>query len=345
MSRATAGPRALTFDLPPGLEADAPPPRRDGVRLLVAETSRVRHGHFDELAGFLEPGDLIVVNTSATLAAAVDGSRAGGDAVTVHFATALDDGGWVVEVRPRRRATGAVGDLRAGETITLPDGVTVTVQVPHPPRQHRLWRAHVRVEGGVEAYLARVGRPIRYGYVPRPYPLADYQTVFAREPGSAEMPSAGRPFTDSLVRELVTRGVGFAPIVLHTGVSSQEAGEPPQPERFSVPEATARQVNMTRAWGNRVIAVGTTVTRALESAADAGGVVRQRRGWTDLVLGPHRTARVVAGLITGWHAPGASHLDLLTAVAGAGLVGRAYSEALAARYRWHEFGDSCLLLP
>jgi S-adenosylmethionine:tRNA ribosyltransferase-isomerase len=203
----------------------------------------------------------------------------------------------------------------------------------------------VCVEGGVTAYLDRVGRPIRYSYVHHDFGLAAYQTVFAREPGSAEMPSAGRPFTADLVTELISRGIGLAPVLLHTGVSSQEAGEPPQPERFAVPEATARQVNMTRAWGHRVVAVGTTVTRALESAADAGGVVRARRGWTDLVLGPSRPARVVGGLVTGWHAPGASHLQLLESVAGADLVKGAYAAALSGEYRWHEFGDSCLLLP
>jgi S-adenosylmethionine:tRNA ribosyltransferase-isomerase len=201
------------------------------------------------------------------------------------------------------------------------------------------------VDAGVPAYLARHGRPIRYSYVPAPVPLAEYQTVFAREPGSAEMPSAGRPFTTELVTDLVARGIVLAPIALHTGVSSQEPGEPPQPERYRVPEATARLVNLTRAWGGRVVAVGTTVTRALESAADDLGVVRERAGWTDLVLGPDRPARVVSGLITGWHAPGASHLELLEAVAGADLVERAYTEAVRARYLWHEFGDSCLLLP
>jgi S-adenosylmethionine:tRNA ribosyltransferase-isomerase len=159
------------------------------------------------------------------------------------------------------------------------------------------------------------------------------------------MSSAGRPFTTQVVTDLVTRGVAVAPIVLHTGVSSQEPGEPPQPERFRVPAATARLVNSTRQAGGRVIAVGTTVTRALESAADADGTVRERHGWTDLVLGPDRPARVVTGLVTGWHAPGASHLALLAAVAGGALVERAYAEAVRFCYQWHEFGDSCLLLP
>jgi S-adenosylmethionine:tRNA ribosyltransferase-isomerase len=203
----------------------------------------------------------------------------------------------------------------------------------------------VAVEGGVVPYLHRVGRPIRYAYVPRPHPLGAYQTVFAHVPGSAEMPSAGRPFTAEIVTELVTRGVLVAPLTLHTGVSSPEQGEPPQPERFDVPSSTAALVNHVRRSGGRVVAVGTTVTRALEAAAAENGTVHATSGWTDLVLGPQRPARVVTGLITGWHAPGASHLQLLQAVAGADLVARAYADALRERYRWHEFGDSCLLLP
>jgi S-adenosylmethionine:tRNA ribosyltransferase-isomerase len=334
-----------TFELPAGLEATAPPARRDGVRLLVARPGGVEHARFPALGTFLAPGDLLVVNTSGTLAAAVDGTRHDGRAVTVHVATALDDGRWVVEVRPARGAAGPVPDARPGDVITLPDDVRVTLAGPHPAGQARLWSASIGVEGGLAAYLERRGRPIRYGYVPAAYPLADYQTVFAREPGSAEMPSAGRPFTTGLITDLVTRGIGIAPVTLHTGVSSQDAGEPPQPERYAVPGTTARAVNLTRAGGGRVVAVGTTVTRALESAADAAGVVRGRAGWTDLVLGAGRPARVVSGLVTGWHAPGASHLDLLAAVAGADLVDRAYEAALRARYLWHEFGDSCLLLP
>ena len=334
-----------TFALPPGLEAGAPPTVRDGVRLMVAHRGGVEHARFARLGDFLSPGDLLVVNTSATLPAAVDGMRSDGRGVTVHFATALDDGTWVVEVRPDHGATGPVPDSRDGHVISLPHGVRLVLLGPHPAGQRRLWQARVGVEGGVIAYLARHGRPIRYAYVPAALPLAEYQTVFARDPGSAEMPSAARPFTTELVTDLVTRGIGIAPIELHTGVSSQDAGEPPQPERFRVPETTARAVNMTRAWGGRVVAVGTTVTRALESAVDGVGAVREKAGWTDLVLGPERPARAVGGLITGWHAPGASHLQLLEAVAGAELVERAYAEAIRARYLWHEFGDSCLLLP
>jgi S-adenosylmethionine:tRNA ribosyltransferase-isomerase len=311
---------------------------RDAVRMLVAHRTNVWHEHFSDLARFLEPGDLIVVNNSATLPAAVDGHR-GDVPVTVHFSTPLDDGTWVVEVRPPGVATGPVTDLVAGERLDLGDG-ELLLKEPYVPG--RLWRAKVSMS--VPEFLASHGRPIRYAYVDHPWPIEDYQTVFARRPGSAEMPSAGRPFSAELVTSLVAAGVLIAPITLHTGVSSLEDGELPLPERFHVPESTARLVNLTRAENRRVVAVGTTVTRALESVA-VNGTVTGGAGWTDLVLGPDRPAQVVNGLITGWHAPGASHLLLLQAVAGKDLVNRAYEAAAEAGYLWHEFGDSCLLLP
>jgi S-adenosylmethionine:tRNA ribosyltransferase-isomerase len=233
-------------------------------------------------------------------------------------------------------------DGRPGERLELPGGASLTLLAPAAPGSARLWRAAVSAE--VPALLAAAGRPIRYGYVPRAWPLADYQTVFAREPGSAEMPSAARPFTERLVTRLVTDGVLVAPLLLHTGVSSPEAGEPPQAERFRVPATTAALVPWVRSRGGRVIAVGTTAARALESAVSADGEVHAAEGWTDLVLGPDRPARVVDGIVTGLHAPDASHLLLLEAVAGRELVQRAYDAAVERRYLWHEFGDVSLLL-
>jgi S-adenosylmethionine:tRNA ribosyltransferase-isomerase len=314
---------------------------------MVAARHGLDHARLSDFARYLAPGDLLVVNTSATIPAAVDGMRTDGTPVVVHFSTAMDDATWLVEVRPAGLATGPVPDAAVADVVELPHHVRVSLLAPYPAgaTRARLWYAAVAVEGGVLGYLNRVGRPIRYAYVPQAHPISAYQTVFARHPGSAEMPSAGRPFTGDIVLDLITRGVAVAPITLHTGVSSQEAGEPPLPEPFSVSAATARIVNTTRAAGGRVVAVGTTVTRALESAADPDGVVTPVSGWTELVLGPDRPARVVSGLVTGWHAPGASHLDLLRAVAGAELVSGAYSAALSEGYRWHEFGDSCLLLP
>jgi S-adenosylmethionine:tRNA ribosyltransferase-isomerase len=306
----------------------------------------VRHTRFHDLGAFLRAGDLVVVNTSATRPAAVDGTRSDGRRVSLHVSHP-DGPDWVVELRTPGGA-GREQDVTAGEQVHLPRGVTATLHTAHPDpgRRHgsRLWRARIPVEGGVPGWLDRVGRPITYGHLHRPVSLPAYQTIFARDPGSAEMPSAGRPFSARGLADLAQRGVEVAEVTLHCGVSSPEAGEPPQAEWFRVTDAAARQVAQATARGGRVVAVGTTVARALESATDPDGVVGARTGWTDLVLGPARP-RVVDGLVTGWHEPEASHLLLLEAVAGARLVRRAYDAALAARYRWHEFGDSCLLLP
>lgn len=331
---------SIRFDLPDELSASAPPEARglarDEVRLLVASPSGVHHDVFASLGSHLRPGDLLVVNTSGTLPAAVDATR-GGRPVVVHFATELDDGAWIVELRA---PGGPLLDGRAGERLDLPGGASLTLLAPAVPGAARLWRAAVTVESTVPGFLTSAGRPIRYGYVPREWPLDDYQTVFARTPGSAEMPSAARPFSHALVTRLVTGGVLFAPLLLHTGVSSPEAGEPPQAERFRVPPTTAALVSWVRAQGGRVIAVGTTAARALESAAELGVA----SGWTNLVLGPDRPVRVVDGIVTGLHAPDASHLLLLEAVVGRPLVQRAYDAAVERRYLWHEFGDASLLL-
>ena len=347
-----ARPDPLDFDLPEGLVATDPVEAkglaRHDVRLLVAGRGRrsVVHTTFRHLAEFLEAGDLVVVNTSATLAAAVP---AGPDLV-VHLATELPGGLWLVELRaPCRAGTLPFSGGRAGQRVELPGGASVELLAPFPPRAvsagGRLWFAALRVPGTVPDYLGHWGRPIRYGCPERAWPLSAYQTVFAQEPGSAEMPSAGRPFTVEVVDTLRARGVGIAPVLLHAGVSSPEAGEPPAPERYRVTAETAAAVNATRAGGHRVVAVGTTVTRALETDADEAGRARPGGGWTDLVITPERGVRVVDAILTGWHEPRASHLQLLEAVAGRPLLERSYAAALAAGYRWHEFGDVHLVLP
>ncbi|MGH9269325.1 MAG: S-adenosylmethionine:tRNA ribosyltransferase-isomerase, partial [Acidimicrobiales bacterium] len=214
-----------------------------------------------------------------------------------------------------------------------------------PARPGRLWVAALVLPEPLGRYLARHGRPIRYAYVERDWPLAAYQNAYAIEPGSAEMPSAGRALTAELITSLVARGVAVAPVVLHTGVSSLEAGEAPYPERFRVPGATARLVNATRAGGGRVVAVGTTVVRALETVADDRCRAHAGEGWTELFVTPVRGVRLVDGLLTGWHPPEASHVALLESVAGAGLLAAAYRAATEAGYLWHEFGDLHLVLP
>jgi S-adenosylmethionine:tRNA ribosyltransferase-isomerase len=319
---------------------------RDAVRLLVATPDGLAHARFTDLGRFASPGDLLVVNTSGTIAAAVDGQRGDGRQVTVHFSTQLEDGTWLVELRESSGARSRVTDAEPGETVGLPGHAFVTLLYRYPDRSaNRMWATAPSPGVEVGSFLGRHGRPIRYSYVPDSWPLQAYQTVFATEPGSAEMPSAGRPFSAELVTRLIAAGVAFAPITLHAGVASLEAGEAPLPERLTVPEPTARLVNSARAAGQRVIAVGTTVTRALETAAGPDGTVRATRGWTELVLGDAHPAQVVTGIITGWHDPEASHLALLEAVAGTELVKAAYHEADEKGYLGHEFGDSCLLLP
>ena len=339
----------LAFAVPRDAHATAPPEAtglaRDEVRLMAVCPGGIRHARFRDLPELLEPGDLVVVNTSGTLPARLQAVRADGRTTPVHVSTALDDGSWVVEVR-RPDDTGPDRGVEPGTVVDLPGGVRLTLLAGHPGgRPSRLWRARTEPATALDSYLLRHGEPIRYGYLARAFPLADYQTVYATEPGSAEMPSAGRPFTERIVTRLAARGIPVVPLVLHTGVSSPEAHEPPYPERFRVPEVTARLVTSTRHAGRRVVAVGTTVTRALETATGEDGTTRPAGGWTDLVLGPDRPARAVTGLITGLHEPGASHLRLLEAVAGLELVDAAYREAVAERYLWHEFGDSMLFLP
>ncbi|RNL65029.1 S-adenosylmethionine:tRNA ribosyltransferase-isomerase [Nocardioides marmoriginsengisoli] len=343
---------STVFSSPADATAPAPPEsrglERDAVRLLVAGPDGVSHARVRDLASYLEPGDLVVVNDSATVAGELDAERLGAGPVVLHLATPLDDGTWVVEVRTAPSAERAILDAAPGDRF-LAGSVVVDLVAPYPrtgssPTGHgnRLWRASV--SGPLPDRLAAHGRPIAYGYLPRRYPLSAYQTIFGTRPGSAEMPSAGRPFTPRVVTDLVARGVTIAPVTLHTGVSSQEAGEAPQAERYQVPETTARLVNTVRAGGGRIVAVGTTVTRALESAVEGDRVVA-RSGWTDRVVTPLHPPRIVTGLVTGWHDPQASHLLLVEAVAGRELSQRAYDEAVAHGYQWHEFGDTALLLP
>ncbi|MCI3929734.1 S-adenosylmethionine:tRNA ribosyltransferase-isomerase [Streptomyces sp. AN091965] len=343
----------VSVRVPEGLHAALPVERRgrglrrDSVRLLVSRGSAVSHHAFTELPELLRAGDVLVVNTSPTLPAAVDG-RMGHARVVVHFSTLGPDGRWAVELREPdgRGTTRARAGGPRGAVVELPGKVGLVCEEPLSADSGRLWWTRAAVD--VPRLLRRHGRPIRYSYTERDQPLSAYQTVFAVPSadgtGSAEMPSAARPFTARLVTRLVSRGVQFAPVRLHTGVASPEAHEPPYPERYEVPESSARLINAARAGGGRVIAVGTTAVRAVESAAGSDGAVRAAAGRTGLVVTPERGVRVVDGLLTGLHEPEASHLLMLEAVAGRAAVERGYAEAVRRLYLWHEFGDVHLLL-
>jgi S-adenosylmethionine:tRNA ribosyltransferase-isomerase len=352
--RILAGSALLDFELPAHLEAAEPPEERgagrDDVRMLVSwrGDGRIVHSRFTELGRFLVAGDLLVVNTSATVAASLDG-QLGPLPVEVHLSGRLMAGLWAVEVRrPSLRGSEPWFEGTAGAVVRLAGGGTVELLAPLSPSASgpaRLWVASIRLPTDVNDYLRRHGRPIRYGYVTREWDIGRYQTVFGFRPGSAEMPSAARPFTPEIVSQLVAAGVAFAPLLLHTGVSSPESHEPPYPEQFEVGRTTAARVNDARREGQRVIAIGTTAVRALETVADDHGVVHPGAGWTETIVTPERGVRVVDGLLTGWHEPQASHLAMLEAIASRTLLEASYRAALEEGYLWHEFGDVHLILP
>ena len=348
------------FDIPDELTAHEPAEARglsrDGVRMVVGyrEAMKAEHHRFTELPDVLTLNDLVVVNNSGTLPAALTGKLADGRTMALHVSSAEPDerGAYLIELRqPASDAGGAAryfppeeSPARVGLVITLPGRANAQLTERFTAR---LWFARIKLPRGLSlvSYLAWYGKAIRYGYVDREWPIEAYQTVFATEPGSSEMPSAARPFTAELVTELERRGTRIAPITLHTGVASPEAHEAPYAERFKVPQSTVDLVERTRRDGGRVVAIGTTVVRALESAVTMSGRLRAADGWTDLVITPERGVRVVDGLLTGWHEPRASHLLMLQAVAGRPLLDLCYAEAIAGGYLWHEFGDVNLLLP
>lgn len=361
---AGCGTDAWRRSLPAGEPAAAPIEAggqpRDAARLLVARRGdgSLRHRRLADLPEVLAAGDVLVVNTSAVMPAALPARAPDGSALRLHLATAdptrrgrpanagvLTGADWVAEVR-RPHGIGSQPHLhaRVGQLLELPEGGSARLRAPAAAGPHgvgtRLWHVGLSLPRPLAAYLDAYGAPIRYADAERAWPLETYQTVFADQRGSAESPSAARGFTPDLVARLVAVGVDIAPVLLHTGVSSQEDGELPQPEWHEVSATTAARVNAAR----RVVAVGTTAVRALESAAGPNGTVHVSRGWTDLVVTPERGVQVVDGLLTGWHEPEASHLALLEAVAGRELVAASYTAAAAAGYRWHELGDAHLIL-
>ena len=366
----------FAFELPPELDVHEPPEARglsrDQVHLMVAyrHDGRLIHTEFRRLAQFLSPGDLLVINTSGTLPASLSATRTGGSNVELHLSTPLPSGSrgidleaahgpepwpWIVELR---RVAGGRSlpfrTARPGEAMALPDGARAEILGPYPPDcgpdssspgESRLWVAALTLPEPLGPYLRRHGHPIQYADVGREWPSSYYQTVYAVEPGSAEMPSAGRAFTPEMLTELIAVGVEVAPVTLHTGVSSLDDHEPPYAELYRVTAETARRVAEAKRAGGRVVAVGTTAVRALESARDARGRVRAAEGWTQLVVSPETGVRVADGLLTGWHEPRASHLLMLEAIAGRNLLQASYRAAIERRYRWHEFGDLHLILP
>jgi len=319
------------------------------------------HSSFTNLAEFLEAGDTLVINTSGTMNAALPAKYADGTTLEVHLSTHLPADLWVVELRSSS-GDEPVLDGKAGEVLTLPGGASIVLQTPYLSEQrkrsggiNRLWISTLDLPSDLDEYLDRHGSPIRYRYVRESWPSSYYQTVYATEVGSAEMPSAGRAFTPELITRLVAKGVQILPLILHTGVASLEDDEPPYEEFYRVPLETAAAINAARVAGRRIVAVGTTVVRALETVTGRDSVTHPGRGWTDLYITPERGIRSVNAMLTGLHEPRSTHLSMLEALTGRASLcplattGRkhletAYSEALEKGYLWHEFGDLHLIL-
>jgi S-adenosylmethionine:tRNA ribosyltransferase-isomerase len=296
-------------------------------------TYRVQHTQFDKLGACLQPGDLLVFITSRTLPAALKGCGApGGPCLEVRLAEHLPDDTWLALLLCQHAEPFACG-IRRGVQIAFGEGLAATVDA-RDATIPRLWKLRFSASGPALIDLFyRVGRPIRYEYVSAPWDLNDYQTVYAKEPGSAEMPSAGRAFTWQGLFALKRQGIATAAVVLHTGLSSYMDDEldrqhPASEEEYLIPPATAAKMHQTRRHGGRIIAVGTTVVRALESAAEATGEGQTCHGYTQLRITAAHVLKTVDGLLTGLHEPEASHLDLLTAFLPAEQIRAAYEEAV-----------------
>ena len=326
--------------MPALLEATAPPERRgiarDAVRMLVTSRSARTHAHvrFYDLPAYVQPGDLLVVNDSATLPAALMAQRVTGETIALHVSTAIDSRIFMVEPRAA---------VLCGEELRLPHGGSAVMIAPVEPERPRLWYAWMQLPLPMPEYLMQAGAPIHYRYVTEPFPLSDYQTIFAAEPGSSEMPSAARPFTLRVTDALQKRGIEIACVTLHCGVASFEAPERPSSERFVVLPEAAAAINAARRAGGRIVAVGTTVVRALESVQYDGQTVAGA-GWTDLVIDASRAVTSVDGLLTGFHDAAATHQWILDAFLQPIVLAEAYASAAQAGYYQHEFGDVHLIL-
>ena len=349
----TQNPTSLDFNLPYELQCGLPTEkrgiRRDEVRLMVSErhNDAIHHQQFHQLDQFLQAGDVIVFNTSGTIKAALEATWQDNTRLKVHFSTPLPNQRWLVELREiKSNGNERFFKARAGDVIAFKHGGNLLLSRPYYQDinyQHQdhlqLWEAELSLPLSFERYLEHFGTPIRYKYIKETYPLSYYQTVFATEMGSAEMPSAGRAFTPELITRLVAKGVQFLPILLHTGIASLEVNEKPYDEFYRVPEPTATTLNLAREQGRRIIAVGTTVVRALETVTSPEGITKAGEGWTSVYITPQRGLYAVNALLTGFHEPRASHLLMLEALADRSHLEIAYTAAVKEQYQWHEFGD------
>lgn len=343
----------IQFELPENLACPLPTEergiRRDDVRLLVTAKNgnQIQHSYFHQLTDYLQAGDLLVVNTSATIPAAIPLQFPNGEQGVLHLSNQRKNGHWLVEIRAfANNKTKRWKKGRRGMIFDLPNGGKIELKKRFY-RQNRLldlWEVVISLPSDLNTYLNEYGQAIRYSHQHKPFPLDYYQTQFSVTPGSAEMPSAARGFTKELVQKLLNKGIEIASVLLHTGVSSLEIDEKPYPEYMEMSRQSANKINRAKDQGKRIIAVGTTAIRALESSVDQQGNVQAFKGHTELFIEQDYEMKVADALLTGFHEPMASHLHMLQSLVTARHLEKAYQAAISKEYYWHEFGDLHLIL-
>ncbi|MEO8110925.1 MAG: S-adenosylmethionine:tRNA ribosyltransferase-isomerase [Ginsengibacter sp.] len=346
-------PSIIQFDLPPNLACPKPTEerkiKRDEVRLLVTTKSgSIGHTIFNHLTTFLKEGDVLVVNTSATIPSALPILLPNDKKGKLHFSTKLNDKQWLVEIREiTGNKTKRWKEGKEEMVFHLPTLTAITLKQKFYKNDKwlDLWIAEFNNDLHVENYLEAFARPIQYEHLEKQYPLSYYQTFFSFHPGSSEMPSAGRGFTPGLIERLLKKGIVIVPVLLHTGVSSLEEYETPYPEYMEIDPVAAAVINTAKRENRRIIGVGTTVVRAVESAANEQAIVTPSQGKTELFIDENYSMKIINGLLTGFHEPKATHLNMLQAIAGYGHIERAYHAAIEGGYYWHQFGDLHLILP
>ena len=338
---------AFDFYLPSELNASQPPERRgirrDHVKMMVLDkkTGHVRHDQFFQLTDYLNAGDLVVMNNSRTVPAILQ-------AVLFRDTKIIQE---EVEIRLARRRNEEIWDvLVVAEGVKLGDILHFSSDLTAVVIDLNAGTPLITIlfsKKGTDLFnsIYSLGEPIRYEYINNKWGLDYYQTVFASHPGSVEMPSAGRAFSWELLFNLQRKGIELDFIQLHTGLSyllddELETSPTDNYEEYHLFEKTIEKIRTTKANGGRVIAVGTTVVRALESA----GVTGALNGVTNLYINQSFPLKMVDGIITGFHEPKASHLDMLTSFVPQDLLWSAYKEAINQQYLWHEFGDMNLIL-
>ena len=342
---------AIAFTIPPELEAHEPPElrglRRDQVRLLVLPRRADRppiHTQFTEIGSYLRAGDLLVVNNSRTLPALLPARDENGAQVEVRLAQRRADNRWDALILSGRTHVG-----RGGMRLDFGQNLTAQVTAPNADLPF-LWEIQFDLCcAELLDLIYRIGTPIRYSYIAEALPLDLYQTVYAAGPGSVEMVSAGRPLSWELLMNLERQGVNLAAISLHTGLSSSrddaiDATHPIYEEEFDLPDITVEAIAACHERHGRVIAVGTTVVRTLETVAAQHVKLIPAHGWTRLHIAAGHHLRVVDALLTGLHEPESSHLDLLSAFVEPARLNSVYLDAIEKGYLWHEFGDMNLII-